>query len=600
MVRRSQQKKKSGGDGAGASSSSGLSSSFEELSVKQDETTQKYPTPPPPHYSWASELKLAGKAYKKQPANIDTIIRYLKCLVIMRRWEEGREVVRESKSLFQKHTDTTASTNETDNNMVTKEKQREYQDLVAQLKSITPKEPMSKDDKEFCKSVRFGGADPDTMSFAQMTFCNLGPLYFAGIHGMVDFFENIVALGASIDYEPLPVDKIKHHFTPDDFTKAVVPASSTPLLLLCASLAMDAEVPDKVFNGIFKQQMEGQAEIAVQLVRLGADTSAVFDANHGPSHFMTTVYNQMGFHGKTAFQLALMSHRKELIEVMKEFHENRAVLKEKVQCRCGSRLPLKICHGCHFDEELHLMDVRADRRINFRYSPLARCPCKKTSKTYYDCCWDGAAVSYNNDRTGGLYGFHRAAITPEMQPAVEFMNARKQEWVARGADPQNAKMFPEWAGKSPQEMAKKMADVIRSDRDFVNLTFHGPTSKNRQFDLDVYAGCVERLDNFFFWRDDHWRLDKPELLVRGKEWNTALEQYCDAEGLTGDIREQVLALHRASPHAPCSNPTCDAVESKVKDFKLCSRCRCVAYCSRECQGKHWKGGHKKVCGGNIV
>jgi len=30
-------------------------------------------------------------------------------------------------------------------------------------------------------------------------------------------------------------------------------------------------------------------------------------------------------------------------------------------------------------------------------------------------------------------------------------------------------------------------------------------------------------------------------------------------------------------------------------LKCCSICHLVWYCSQECQRKHWKGGHKKVC-----
>mmetsp|Transcript_41825 Transcript_41825/g.53893 ORF Transcript_41825/g.53893 Transcript_41825/m.53893 type:complete len:121 (-) Transcript_41825:319-681(-) len=30
-------------------------------------------------------------------------------------------------------------------------------------------------------------------------------------------------------------------------------------------------------------------------------------------------------------------------------------------------------------------------------------------------------------------------------------------------------------------------------------------------------------------------------------------------------------------------------------LKACSRCRLVFYCSKECQTKHWKSGHKKLC-----
>ena len=41
----------------------------------------------------------------------------------------------------------------------------------------------------------------------------------------------------------------------------------------------------------------------------------------------------------------------------------------------------------------------------------------------------------------------------------------------------------------------------------------------------------------------------------------------------------------------CENPTCD----KPAPQHMCSRCRKVYYCSRDCQLAHWRGGHKKTC-----
>ena len=53
----------------------------------------------------------------------------------------------------------------------------------------------------------------------------------------------------------------------------------------------------------------------------------------------------------------------------------------------------------------------------------------------------------------------------------------------------------------------------------------------------------------------------------------------------------------------CSNPTCGNTESRpgrivnneIGEFKSCSRCKQVYYCSKECQLQHWKNGHKNVC-----
>merc|ERR1719335_1865258 len=45
----------------------------------------------------------------------------------------------------------------------------------------------------------------------------------------------------------------------------------------------------------------------------------------------------------------------------------------------------------------------------------------------------------------------------------------------------------------------------------------------------------------------------------------------------------------------CSNPICENVETSIGQFKVCTRCTAVHYCSRMCQKKHWKSAHKKVC-----
>lgn len=43
----------------------------------------------------------------------------------------------------------------------------------------------------------------------------------------------------------------------------------------------------------------------------------------------------------------------------------------------------------------------------------------------------------------------------------------------------------------------------------------------------------------------------------------------------------------------CSNPVCASVEEIEKEFQVCAKCRATRYCSRKCQRKHWKLGHKK-------
>jgi hypothetical protein len=50
----------------------------------------------------------------------------------------------------------------------------------------------------------------------------------------------------------------------------------------------------------------------------------------------------------------------------------------------------------------------------------------------------------------------------------------------------------------------------------------------------------------YMWNDLLWRLDKAELLERTREWNEALEKYCNDMGLTGAERATVVQKHTAN------------------------------------------------------
>ncbi|KAJ3697291.1 hypothetical protein LUZ61_000996 [Rhynchospora tenuis] len=45
----------------------------------------------------------------------------------------------------------------------------------------------------------------------------------------------------------------------------------------------------------------------------------------------------------------------------------------------------------------------------------------------------------------------------------------------------------------------------------------------------------------------------------------------------------------------CSHDQCGRVETRVHEFRRCSVCGLVNYCSRSCQALHWRKGHKAEC-----
>jgi hypothetical protein len=256
--------------------------------------------------------------------------------------------------------------------------------------------------------------------------------------------------------------------------------------------------------------------------------------------------------------------------------------------RSGSRLPWNQCHGAPGLGQSDLYIERDNERL-WRYSPKAWCPCKLTNKEHYKCCWFTSTPIYKNDTKGALF---KMVKTPSGRPRTQGLRRLQYMRISEIMGPNDPTM---------EEYRTTQTDLIRSEGlafldDFNSLVhFNGCRCGVKDWDPMVYAGVVDRINNYFTWNDLHWRLTKVELLHRTKEWNKALEKYCDDMGLTGTEREAVVKKHTANPCAPCSNPSCNNWEKEPKKFKSCSRCKAVAYCSRDCQNKDWKAQHKSAC-----
>jgi hypothetical protein len=415
------------------------------------------------------------------------------------------------------------------------------------------------------------------------TFTNLNMLHYAAVIGDVTLMEEVVARGAALDF---PISDNNY----PDIPPIPAPPGSTALLLLCATLAVFGEV-ERLHLDNFRElpaeicgTFDRSCECAIRLVHLGANCQVKLQIpartrnDAVDPRGRVNAYRDFNLGGKTSQQLASMSRRPELICAIELMQKTENI--HLTQCRCGSRLPWNQCHGGPVpgQSDLYIQDDNGRRR--WRYSPKAMCPCKLTNKEHYKCCWFTSTPYYKDDSDGVVGKLLRERSFDQTTP--ELLRRLKQIRISE-MDP-NGPTVPEGT-----------TYLIRSYLTTMLSGFNGRRCGVKDWDPIVYAGVLERVHYDFMWDNLHWRLSKVVLLQHTKEWNKALEKYCDDMGLTGAEREAVVQKHTANPCAPCSNPSCNKWETEPKEFKTCSRCKAVAYCSSDCQKKDWKTQHKSTC-----
>ncbi|KAL7428200.1 hypothetical protein ACHAXM_001163 [Skeletonema potamos] len=452
--------------------------------------------------------------------------------------------------------------------------------------------------KKLINDVMNEGTNVDTVTFDDSTFSGMNCIQYAAARGDVQLMEKLVEMGTALDFEALPPPShLANHSgivtKPKECTALLLAVYGAITARNVLSIVAKGGMGGMFGGGEARETYEGCVECAIQLVRLGADTSVKFQfPPGGKNHPIYQSWRSWKLEGKSVRDVAALVGSDLFETTVEEFRTIEHQI-EHVNCRCGSRLPWKQCHAGKSTDPYYLTDKDNENdisKIMWRYSPLAPCQCNttnarlglpETKKIHFKCCWDETAHReyYQSDKTAEIR-VHVMHPTTQMQREAmtvmkEMMKGKsKDDFSEMMAEVQNLCNDPEFVIESRCRMIREggalaMRAIAAGDN---------PCSKLSSWDPEVYAGVMETMDPrlSFQWQDCHWALPKAELLKRTDEWNEALEQYCDKVGLTGAEREDVIKLHTATPFAPCGNAKCGKMETCVKQYCRCSKCFGVA------------------------
>eukprot|EP00814_Leptocylindrus_danicus_P001254 CAMPEP_0116012154 /NCGR_PEP_ID=MMETSP0321-20121206/4965_1 /TAXON_ID=163516 /ORGANISM="Leptocylindrus danicus var. danicus, Strain B650" /LENGTH=533 /DNA_ID=CAMNT_0003481465 /DNA_START=1 /DNA_END=1603 /DNA_ORIENTATION=- len=364
----------------------------------------------------------------------------------------------------------------------------------------------------------------DEFSFPHPEIRNIYLLHACVLAGDVISLEEVVAFGASLDRPMVDREWCKRYTLHQS-----MPVDNTALVIACACLASATVV------GRPSLPLDHYADCAVQLIMLGADvnrTLNLYSASRDgtnlldiePTHLPT--WRKLKFAGKSAKELAILAKHTRVLEAM----ESMSTIEKKIanaHCRCGSRLKWSECHGAREvvgGGAYYCMKSVDPPRVCFRFSPVALCYCNQNFNLHYDCCWNSINL--------------RPVYLDDVEcKKGQYLNLTKK-----------LGMFLRGGGKCSQEsLDNVVATWLNFQNDFPPEQL-GKTGLEK-YPVEVYAGCISRLDDYFYWTNAHWKLEKSELLRRVQEWNEALESYCKDKGLDGEIGQEFLERHKVSPFA---------------------------------------------------
>eukprot|EP00978_Attheya_sp_CCMP212_P028951 scaffold101273_cov43-Attheya_sp.AAC.1 len=548
---------------------------------------------PTPEMGWGQELVDAERAFKHDKTSVKCAIRLAHAHRTMRHWEELKHVSKAGLSISSAAA-AAVSVSDSVSDIDTQQREQLKECLMDAEYHLSIQTIINDDEdkgmfKTMLQNAKHGKLDLDTCLIDHDNFSDLNALQYAAIMGDVRFLETLISLGAAIDYTENNKGPGKSAKSNSNSKQETKPVGATALTLAVMSLACD-RIASKRFGLSSGGAMDGIRACAVTLVRLGAKVDVTLRLSNSKNQMseISVLAKELKIVNKTVKEMAVLSEEKELIDAIEEMETSDEERIKLAYCRCGSRLPWSQCHYSEKrnDHPYHTEGKCKKQRSDFRFSPVGPCQCQNTKKEYFRCCWDDTRVYFMCDTTGEIHGYMKMPTNPMMTAAASILQKRDNA----GANTLLEDMVAGQGSVSGDQRRAQVCEMLRDGGFQMMTSMDSPKSKLREWDGEVYAGVVERLDDWFMWKDVHYILAKPELLKRTKEWNDALEQYCDDVGLTGQVRRQVIEQHTANPLAPCANPSCNNFEEKVKSFPQCSRCKSVAYCSSQCQKEHWKCG----------
>jgi hypothetical protein len=140
----------------------------------------------------------------------------------------------------------------------------------------------------------------------------------------------------------------------------------------------------------------------------------------------------------------------------------------------------------------------------------------------------------------------------------------------------------------PAVLVKEAPQLSKTSPGYGSL--YGPVAQNQQ-ESDQFAAALEAV---------HTALLPPTSPLHLAEWELGLlglseeQQGCFHAGCTRSMPAGAAAA-LADAIKDTSQSTCVSPPTTSKSLQLCSGCRLVRYCGRECQMAAWRAVHKHTC-----